>query len=107
MVTKDYPAYADIEIELLKLLRGSRDRQPKEVYPLLADAFGLTSEQRTRLRPDRPEPEWNNRVQWAKRKLVDEQLMRPAPHGLWSLTREGHESAASIGKVWTAEELGI
>jgi len=62
----DLPSYSDVERELLLLLfrTGGENfsRKADEVYSPLADIFGLNREQRSRLRPDREESLWNNRV---------------------------------------------
>jgi restriction endonuclease Mrr len=42
-----------------------------ETYRALADRFGLTHEERTRLMPNRNEIHWENRVRQARRKLKD------------------------------------
>jgi 5-methylcytosine-specific restriction enzyme A len=95
----DYPTYTEVEDALLKLLLGSkRGMKPKDVYPVLADQFGLTSEQRIRRRSFKDEPAWHNRVQWARQKLMDRGLINRLPHGIWSLTERGHRGAANIGK---------
>jgi restriction endonuclease Mrr len=63
-------------------------------YPALAEAFALTSEQRSRPRNDTSEPLWHNRVQWARRKLVDDGLMKREPRGLWALSESGNKRFA-------------
>ena len=89
----DYPPYAEVEHALLKLLANTKGMEPRKVYPLLADHFKLTSEQRVRLRHDKDEPVWNNRVQWARRKLVEQGLMHRQPHGIWRLNDDGERKA--------------
>src|SRR5271170_3725009 len=93
----DLPPYSDVERELLLLLfrtGGERfSRKADEVYSPLADIFGLNREQRSRLRADREESLWNNRVQWARRKLVEGGLMLPGPRGVWRLTESGRQKA--------------
>jgi hypothetical protein len=100
MLGDDLPAYADVERELLLLLFRSGGnqcrRRPQEVYSPLADVFQLSREQRTRLRPDRDETLWNNRVQWARRKLVDAGFMFREPRGLWQLTDSGRQKAEAL-----------
>lgn len=100
MSSDDLPPYPDVEKELLLLLfrsGGSKfSRKADEVYSPLADVFGLTQEQRTRLHPDREESAWNNRVQWARRKLVDSGLIFRGPRGVWRLTEIGRRQAEAI-----------
>lgn len=67
---------------------------PGEVYGPLADVFGLTVAERAAPRHDRPnEREWDNRVQWARRKLVDAGLFRSGVKGVWALTDRGRTAA--------------
>jgi 5-methylcytosine-specific restriction protein A len=101
MAIDGYPKRCEIEDALLKALYGSGTKRvylPKEVYPILANRFGLSDEQRKRPRNDTYEPLWNNMVQWARRKLVDDELMNSAPRGKWSLTDFGMERARQVMK---------
>jgi Mrr N-terminal domain len=96
----DLPAYPDVEGELLLFIfRSGGDkfsRKAEEVYAPLADIFGLSHEQRARLRADREESLWNNRVQCARRKLVDAGLMFKGPRGVWRLTENGRRRAEAL-----------
>jgi Mrr N-terminal domain len=96
----DLPPYADVERELLLFLfesgGGTHSRKAEDVYSPLADVFGLSREQRTRLRSDREEALWNNRVQWARRKLVEAGFMHREPRGVWRLTESGCQRAKSL-----------
>ena len=100
MSDDDLPPYSDVERELLLFLyRSGGDRfsrRADEVYSPLADTFGLTREQRNRLRADREESAWNKRVQWARRKLVEAGLMFSGPRGVWRLTESGRHNAEEI-----------
>ncbi len=101
MANDGYPERYEIEDALLRFLYGKGTRTiylPKDVYPILAEQFGLSNEQQKRPREDTDEPLWNNKIQWARRKLVDDKLMNPAPRGKWSLTELGMEKARQIMK---------
>jgi hypothetical protein len=67
------------------LARQSDPVEPSWAYRVLADCFGLSEEQRRRTMPD-GRVHWENRVQWARRKLNDAaKLDRSVPRGLWAL----------------------
>ena len=58
---------------------------PSEVYWSLAETFKLTPEQLALKRRDGRGSAWENRVQWAKRKLVEEGFMDRGCHGVWCM----------------------
>jgi restriction endonuclease Mrr len=95
----DLPNHPDVERALLTLL-ASHDHpvRPLNVYGQLADRFKLTTEQMKVRRTDRDEPLWNNRVQWARNRLVQHGLMKKGPRGLWSLT--------DLGRVTASHQMG-
>jgi len=72
---------------LAKLLRKpGRLCRPTELYDPLAEQLNLSAELRHRPRLDKSEPLWNNHVQFARRRLVDQGIMSRAPRGWWGLT---------------------
>jgi hypothetical protein len=73
----------------LEALLGKKKRPitPSEAYTALADEFRLTTEQRSRLMENSKECHWENRVRFARRKLVDAGVMARTPHGVWSLAK--------------------
>lgn len=100
-----YPAYEEVELPLLKLLfeYGGDDYQMRaiETYSPLADHFMLTQKERTQTRNDlyldgKNEPVWNNRVQWARRKLNEYGYLADSPRGFWRLSQKGAEKAKGI-----------
>lgn len=98
MRNSDFPEYADISEALLCLIvvRGGPDHslRPRDCYSALADAFGLTLEQRTRLRPEgRGGSAWQNCVQWARQRLINEGAIDGRQHGLWRVTASGRRRA--------------
>ncbi|WBH16347.1 winged helix-turn-helix domain-containing protein [Sphingomonas radiodurans] len=58
---------------------------PVEAYWSLAETLKLTAEQLALKRRDARGSAWENRVQWAKRKLVEEGIMDQGWHGVWCL----------------------
>ncbi len=93
-----YPKYEDLEDPLLcYIYKNGGDKyqvSSDSTYKPLADFFGLSYEERTRTRDEihhdgRDEPEWNNMVQWARRKLKDQGYLASSPHGKWRLSEKG------------------
>jgi hypothetical protein len=99
----DLPSGDDIQRELLLFIfRSGGDkfnRKPAEIYSPLADIFGLTKEQRSRLRADKEERLWNNSVEWARQKLVEKELLFKEPRGVWRLTESGRRKAERLNGV--------
>jgi restriction endonuclease Mrr len=82
----DLPPEGEVVLELETFLgEVGRPVRPPEAYRKLADKFGLSNEQRARLMPD-GRNHWENRVQFARRKLNDMgKLDRGVGNGLWAL----------------------
>ncbi len=80
--------------------RRSRTRsEAQDSYRPLADHFGLTEDEREATRDDvfrdhRPEPCWNNRVQWARRRLNDQGYLASTNRGYWKLSPESVRKAS-------------
>ncbi|SEF40628.1 winged helix-turn-helix domain-containing protein [Billgrantia desiderata] len=100
-----YPAYEEVELPLLKLLfeRGgdSRQMRAKDTYEPLADHFELSTNERVQTRDElfgdgRDEPVWNNRVQWARRKLNEYGYLADSQRGYWKLSEKGAEKAKGL-----------
>ena len=84
----DLPPESEVIVALETLLeRKKRAVTPSEAYKALADEFGLTSEQRSRLMDNGRDCHWENRVRFARRKLVDAGIMAREPRGLWGLAK--------------------
>lgn len=83
-----YPTYKQIEEALEdELRRRGKPTRPQDLYDDLADAFGLSQEERTRPRMDGQSGRvWSNLVQWARRKLVERGVMADRPYKPWALT---------------------
>jgi len=71
---------------------------PPQAYALLADQFGLTEEQRTRLRPGTGDVAWKCRVQWARRRALEQGLITANNRGTWTLTDAGRTAAAKLAE---------
>lgn len=83
-----YPTQSEVEQALIdELRRRGKATRPMDLYEPLADRFGLSQEERTRARhDDQPGGEWSNRVQWARRRLVDRGIIVHEPYKPWALT---------------------
>jgi|GEM_PF-284429 len=83
----DLPAESVVMDALESLLKKRKGEvTPSEAYKALAEEFGLTLEQRTRLMDNGKDCHWENRVRFARRKLVDAGIMAREPRGIWSLS---------------------
>lgn len=81
----DLPPEKEVMAALEALLESKkRTVSPPEAYKALADEFKLSPEQRSRLMED-GRVHWENRVQWARRRLVDTGIMAREPRGHWGL----------------------
>lgn len=95
VMTTRYTRHNDLptENEVIAELESFLGQNPKpvtlpEAYRALADKFDLTPEQRNRIMPNGNEIHWENRVRYARRKLVDAgKIDRTLPRGLWALKK--------------------
>lgn len=84
----DLPPESKVMAALEALLkRKKRAVTPSEAYKALADEFKLSPEQRSRLMDNGKDCHWENRVRFARRKLVDAGIMAREPHGHWGLAK--------------------
>jgi hypothetical protein len=81
---------------LLYLSKHRAPIEPKSVYGPLAELMKVPPEHLLVKRADGRRA-WPNLVQWARKQLVDEGLMRPPPPiGQWSLTEAGRIKAETL-----------
>jgi hypothetical protein len=84
----DLPPESEVMVALeTYLAKRKRTVSPSEAYHALAEEFKLTNEQRARLMPNGKDCHWENRVRFARRKLVDAGIMVSVPRGQWSLAK--------------------
>jgi len=83
----DLPTEGQVQMELVALLsQRTQPISPSEAYRSLAEKFTLTQEQRNRLMPNGSDVHWENRVRFARRKLVDAgKIDTTLPRGKWAL----------------------
>jgi restriction endonuclease Mrr len=100
-VTKDIlPFNKAVEHHLLqRLSKRSRPVRPSELYDGLADDLKLTSQQRLLKRQTTDGSLWHNRVQTARKHLVERGWMNRLPIGKWSLTEAGKVEAERVSSL--------
>ncbi len=104
------PTESEVENGLLLLLRAHHPRPVNTIdaYPELADSMGINNEQRraTRTTPSGRENAWENRVRWARFRLVDQGYVVGVAHskrGYWQLTDAGLDRAMRLSEFKVAE----
>lgn len=79
------PAQSDVTDALLAFLyRQAEWVKPAVAYEALAAYFGLSTQSLAETMKD-GRNHWENRVQWARKELVDRSLLDNSRHGLWKL----------------------
>ncbi|WP_324263093.1 winged helix-turn-helix domain-containing protein [Altererythrobacter sp. H2] len=79
------PGQSDVTDALLAFLYRQNDWiKPSVTYSALSDHFGLTSAALSAAMND-GRNHWENRVQWARKELVDRGLLDNSRHGFWKL----------------------
>ncbi|KZL89165.1 winged helix-turn-helix domain-containing protein [Clostridium magnum] len=88
----DLPSVGVTGFQVLLFLYAISSNSPfpcAEIYELLANILGLTqSQENLEMRRDKRN-HWQNRVQYAKRKLVREGLVTTPRNGQWLITAKG------------------
>ena len=81
------PTESEIKIALHELLleRVPDPVSPQDAYGILADQFGLPGPLRTKLMENSNEIRWENRIRFARRKLVDAGILDDSEQGVWKL----------------------
>jgi restriction system protein len=90
------PTYDQFIEPLLRFL-GTRPDGAKTsvVYAALADAVGLTEEERKELLPSRVQPRYENRIGWAHNRLKRARLSQSLERGTWQLIDDGRKLLAA------------
>ncbi|MCM8768082.1 MAG: winged helix-turn-helix domain-containing protein [Candidatus Omnitrophica bacterium] len=92
------PTHQEIEIPLLHLINSAGGEiKPKDAYVPLADYFKLTRQEREQLLPNTPYRKFENRVHWARLRLVHKGFLDKSVHGIWKITEKGKKKLAEYG----------
>jgi restriction system protein len=84
-----------IEPLLRFLVTKPQGAQTSEAYAALADAAGLTDDERKELLPSRVQPRYQNRIGWAHNRLKRARLSQSLERGTWQLTDDGRKLIAA------------
>ncbi len=81
------PSEGEVIVELEGyLIKLGKPTTPKKAYSELTRLFNLTYEQQNRLMPNGKDVHWENRVRFARRKLMDSGKLDPdQPRGKWAI----------------------
>ncbi len=79
-------------LDCLRSLGGSA--KPREVSDWIAEALGLSDEQREEILKS-GQQRFHNQVQWARQYLVWEGLLDGSRRGVWTLTQKGWSTKLS------------
>jgi hypothetical protein len=95
------PTESEVRIALHELLlqRAPKPITPQEAYRALAEHLHLSTQLRTGLMHNSQEVHWENRVGFARRKLVDADILDGSEQGVWKLKRR------SEPRVWLEKVL--
>jgi len=86
------PSQTQIEVPLLlEIQAAGGEAEPRELYSRVAAHFPeLTPEEMEEVLPNCPSTRrWNNRVQWARQRLVEKGELSSPRRGVWALTDKG------------------
>jgi len=86
------PSQTQIEVPLLlEIQAAGGEAEPRELYSRVAAHFPeLMPEEMEEVLPNYPSVKrWNNRVQWARQKLVEKGELYSLRRGIWALTDKG------------------
>jgi Mrr N-terminal domain len=95
------PTESETRIALHELLieRAPDTVNPGDAYKVIADRLKLPLNIRNQTMPNTGENHWENRVRFARRKLVDAGLLDGSEHGVWRL------KIRDTPKVWVEKVL--
>lgn len=95
------PTESEVQIALheLLLVKAPNSIEPADAYEILAQKFSLPTRLRNKRMDNSDEVHWQNRVRFARRKLVDADVLDPSEHGRWKLV------VRTQPKVWVEKSL--
>ena len=100
------PTYDQFIEPLLRFLSSKpQGVSTSEVYAALADAVGLTDDEREQLLPSRRQPVYQNRIGWAHDRLKRAGMSQSRERGTWQLTDAGRTFLASHPNTINDEDI--
>lgn len=88
------PDYQAFMLPLLRAVSDGQDHRTSELIPGLADAFGVSAEERAELLPSGRTPVIYSRVQWARTFMKQAGLLEAVGRGIIRITEEGRQALA-------------
>lgn len=85
------PDFQSIMLPLLKFASDGQEHSLRETIEILADQFGLTSEERSELLPSGQQALFDNRVGWARTHMKKAGLLESTRRGYYRITPRGQE----------------
>ncbi|MEW5706516.1 MAG: winged helix-turn-helix domain-containing protein [Actinomycetota bacterium] len=85
------PDYQTIMLPLLEFAGDEKEHSLREAVDVLADKFGLTSDERKELLPSGRQTVFDNRVSWARTYLKKAGLLVSPRRGYFSISHRGLE----------------
>ena len=83
------PDYQTLMLPVLQVAQDGNEHTMSEVVQILADAFHLTSEDRSELLPSGQQYRFDNRVHWARSYLKQAGLLQSTGRGKFRITERG------------------
>lgn len=83
------PDYQTIMLPLLKFASDGQEHSRRDTLDVLAETFGLTSEERSQLLSSRQQTVFDNRVGWARTYLKQAGLLETTRRGYYRITERG------------------
>ena len=89
------PDYQSLMLPVLQLASDGKEHKFSQAVEMLANKFGLTTEERIELLPSGSQAVFNNRVGWARSYLKQAGLLTSPKRGFFTITEKGTELLAT------------
>jgi len=89
------PDYQTLMLPVLQLASDGKEHKFSQAVEMLANEFGLTTEERIELLPSGSQAVFNNRVGWARSYLKQAGLLTSPKRGFFTITEKGTELLAT------------
>lgn len=89
------PDYQTLMLPVLQLASDGNEHKFSQAVEMLANKFGLTTEERIELLPSGSQAVFNNRVGWARSYLKQAGLLTSPKRGFFTITEKGTELLAT------------